>query len=514
MGIYFRIAAALLVVASFSANSAVRTTVKPSAKSVIGDARTGAVSTPNGEISFYGPDKVYELRFNPGDSPGPTIRPQPESTIGKPQFPYGGGAALPNEKVPATKVAVKPSVKVPKKRIFTRFKDVLKANPASIALQAATAGALAAVGWVMDEGTKVVKKPVEGTQYVDPKIAGWCFGTQGYGCTSPNATSDTRAGTPMGAASKGLSEFQNHQSHPVWQTATIEELWCNESTCGMQYVASGRQAFWTFTVFRYGKCDNWDSTTKGCLSTSPQFEPVTATDMATLDPWLNAQGAEWVAGLLRDVCNASNNPAACFEEMKSGAGLQGPASVQGPSSKRTVAYLRPDGTTGTRTTDTSTRFDLSYGDDYFDVNTKTTSKTTEDGQVTSEETTEDTTPVPQTPEQPSEEPDDQEEPDYSFSDSEFPDVKPFYEQKYPDGFSGVWKSKKAEIDNGPFMKFLSGFVPGFSGSCPAFGLDFNISTWANFGHVDFMSLCWVFDFIKIIMMVTTLFTCRALIFGG
>jgi len=64
------------------------------------------------------------------------------------------------------------------------------------------------------------------------------------------------------------------------------------------------------------------------------------------------------------------------------------------------------------------------------------------------------------------------------------------------------------------MQFLQGFVPSFSGSCPSFGLGFNIASWANYGTIQFSSICYVLDFVKIILLVTALFTFRKVTFGG
>ena len=42
----------------------------------------------------------------------------------------------------------------------------------------------------------------------------------------------------------------------------------------------------------------------------------------------------------------------------------------------------------------------------------------------------------------------------------------------------------------------------------------NIASWANYGYQQFGSICYVLDFVKAILMVSALFLCRALIFGG
>jgi hypothetical protein len=193
--------------------------------------------------------------------------------------------------------------------------------------------------------------------------------------------------------------------------------------------------------------------------------------------------------------------------------ITGPAVLSGPITTKTTQTPNADGTTTTRTETTKTDFKLTYGKDYFDVETEKKTTVTEDGQLVSETTEKDETPAQDVADTtPGEE--QQPEPEYTFNDSPFPEVKPFYQQKYPDGLSGVWNQAKADIDNSSFMRFLSSFIPSFSGSCPTFGLNFAIGNMANFGSVDFQSLCYVFDFVKIILLVTAVFAARQLTFGG
>ncbi|MDU9400807.1 hypothetical protein [Pseudomonas sp. zfem003] len=492
MGIYFRFATTILIVfLSLSAHSAVRQTFNPSPQAVIkGTARTGAVSTPNGEIAFYGQEQVFEMtagnRFNSGDSVGPTVRREP-LTSGKVVTPYGEGAYYGTPNPQATKVKVQPVVKVPKTRLITKFKNFVKVSPAQIAFNVASMAAISAVGWVMEEGVK----PGGGKEV-----------------TIVKETPGMVQGLNMPFRGPGASSCAFAYSNPdgvytgngwVYVITTGTPFTTNPFTyvgnCNPRYVSQAQSSQFTVVVSEKSK------------------SPVTDSDMAALDPWLNAQSAAYLSDLLKEVCEGSNNPAGCYAEMKSSGFLSGPASVAGPRSSTTQSYLKPDGTQGTRVTSTSTDFGIKYGDNYFDVSPTTTTTKTEDGTPVSTEIETDTTPLPETPPDPAK-PDESPEPQYSFQDTDFPDVEPFYKQQYPDGLKGVWNSKQKEFKDSAFLKFLSGFVPTFSGVCPSFGLDFNIATWAAFGHLDFMSLCWVFDFIKIIMMVTTVFTCRALIFGG
>jgi len=194
----------------------------------------------------------------------------------------------------------------------------------------------------------------------------------------------------------------------------------------------------------------------------------------------------------------------CLGSYTSDPTLDGPSSVQGP--KTTTTSTGPSGTT---TTTKDTQHDLDYSNpDGVVVRDRTTTTTTEPDGNTTTDTTVDTGPVVGA------KPDDQSDFEGSFTDTPFPEVEPFYEQKYPDGLEGVWASRKAEFEDSAFMDFLGSFVPSFSGSCPGWSVNVNIASWAQFGIHDFQSLCWVFDFVKVVLLVSAAFLCRALIFGG
>ena len=45
-------------------------------------------------------------------------------------------------------------------------------------------------------------------------------------------------------------------------------------------------------------------------------------------------------------------------------------------------------------------------------------------------------------------------------------------------------------------------------------MSFEIASWASFGTHSFGNQCYVFDFVKVILLVTALFTARAITFGG
>ncbi|QYW05737.1 hypothetical protein [Phage silverpheasant213] len=204
-----------------------------------------------------------------------------------------------------------------------------------------------------------------------------------------------------------------------------------------------------------------------------------------------------------DICSGNG---ACMGSYTSEPTLSGPSSVQGPQT--TTTSTGPNGTT---TTTTDVQHDLDYSNpDGVAVRDRTTTTTTDpDGNITTD-TTVDTGPLSVA--NPEEQPDF--DLDGSFSDTPFPEVEPFYQQKYPDGLQGAWNARKAEFEDSAFMDFLSSFIPSFSGSCPGWSMNINIASWASFGIHEFQSLCWVFDFIKVVLLVSAAFLCRALIFGG
>lgn len=501
MGICSRYTAAVLAAVFLSATSqaATRTTFNPSGSSIIPNAvSSSAISLPDGGIGLVGPDRYYELQpgqgFSGGQSVGPTIRPAPVSSIGTPQFPYGPGAALPNVKVPGTvKIPVKPEIKLLKPALISKLKNALKVSPGAIAGQVVVGAALAGVGWVMsDDQTRLQKKsstvdglPSQPASGVSPQsICGVLPASQTLGKITTmqfNGVTYAVYVGPYGTTPSGYDQFRNN---------------CTERNLGYTYNAQG---YWPESGAKVISVDDIV-----VLKTD-----LTESDFDQLGVWASSQTLPWLVDMIKEVCQGSLKPNSCFDEMKSGIKLSGPTSIAGPSFTKSGTYTRPDGSTGTTSSNITTNYTFNYGNTYFDTKTTTTTTNTVDGLPVSTETTEDTTtPQEETP------PDDEEEPSYTFNDSSLPSVDPFYTQKYPDGFQGVWNSAKTDFDNSAFVSFLNSFIPSFSGSCPAFSLSFNIASWANYGTQNFSSLCYILDFVKACIMLGALFLCRAIVFGG
>lgn len=524
MGINYRYALALLALIPALSLGAVRTKVSTSSADVIKAPSSTSLSpdfqTPNGAIHYYGPDKYYSLdsslNAQGGSSIGPTVRPVSGSTVlpgGSTSFPYGPGAYTGGNTNPTIKV--KPKVVVPKARPYAKLKNVLKVSPAQIAGSAIVGAALAGVGWVMSEdNTKVMKKDYS---YDTSLSLFWCGQPNSVYCYSSSPTSN-RYPSPSDAKSPLDTYFCDQYKADG----------CTPSRFKSTMTVNASQAFysWEFprtpdnriirgsmTLYRHGSCKSgfiYIPSTGQCQSeTSTGLTPITDSDLSSLDPWLNQQSADWLSGLIREQCNASSSPNACYDEMRdfSQDSLSGPASAAGPSTTRTTTTTNPDASTSTTTQNTTTNYTFNYGSNYFDTNTTTTTTTSKDGLPVSTETQQDTTTPTDTPEP-------EPEPDYSFSDSPMPDVPSFYTQKYPDGLSGVWNDAKSDFDQSDFMTFLHSFVPSFSGTCPTWSMSFSIGRMVSLGSHEFANLCYVFDFIKVCMLLGAVFLSRSLIFGG
>lgn len=109
-----------------------------------------------------------------------------------------------------------------------------------------------------------------------------------------------------------------------------------------------------------------------------------------------------------------------------------------------------------------------------------------------------------------------EAPEETVSDSPMPDLPELYEQKYKDGLTGVVTAKIAELKQTPLFQLpssLMGDLPS-SGQCPAWQLDLNLSSWANFGIHSIGADCAIWDFAALVVLISAAILCRALIFGG
>ncbi len=404
------------------------------------------------------------------------------------------GAALEGEYIPgeslnkSVPVPIIPRIDFSIPTTINAAKNLLKGGVQGIVLSAALQGMLDSVGAFIDEnGQAVVKQssvdgiPMNGTE-TNP---GW---SPQFICQYIPASQTMGKVNVIDYNGSTYAVYVGY-SDTIPSDYTLFGNNCTQTANGYSPNASG---FWPRSAAKLisSSAINYGGT------------PLTDTQWTSMGQFADGQPADWLAGLLKDVCSAGSNPDSCFESMKSSSSLSGPDSVPGGSTTTTSTYTRPDGTTGTQTTTTTTNYKIKYGDNYFDFSKSVNTTTAQDGKVTSES---------QTDENP--DPTQEEKPQDEFTDSDMPEVPSFYEQQYPDGLKGVWETKKAELDGSAFLQFLRSFIPSFSGTCPSWSLSFDMG-FISFGNHGFGSICYALDFVGIVFLVTAAFTARALIFGG
>lgn len=101
------------------------------------------------------------------------------------------------------------------------------------------------------------------------------------------------------------------------------------------------------------------------------------------------------------------------------------------------------------------------------------------------------------------------------TDSALPDQPKLYTRKYPDGLTGVWTTQKAALLATPLLALTGSMMPTIANASgyPVFIVPVVIGPW-NFGTYDVSPAGYVWDFIKVVVIVSALFLCRALMFGG
>jgi hypothetical protein len=198
---------------------------------------------------------------------------------------------------------------------------------------------------------------------------------------------------------------------------------------------------------------------------------------------------------------------ATVDAIKSGESLTvTPQTVSGPATSPGPVTQTVNNTNNTTTTSTTT-----HNHSYSGPNVTTTTTTTT---VTINNTTNEvidsstTTTEPVMPES-------SDEDEGVPTDTALGEVPQLYEPKYPDGIVGVWNAKKAELLDTSFMDTLSQLMPnvGSVGTCPVWILPLDFEFF-DAGDVDVSVPCWLWDFAKVVIIVSALLLARAIIFGG
>lgn len=189
--------------------------------------------------------------------------------------------------------------------------------------------------------------------------------------------------------------------------------------------------------------------------------------------------------------------------------ITGPSSIQGePVTSTSTGTQTINGQqVPTRTeTKTQTTYNFTTNNNQVTNTTNTTTTTTNTyNQSTGVLISTDTTDKTETPEEKEQ-----------VIDSPLGPVPKLYDQKYPEGLTGVWNGKKAEFSQTGFFTMIDQLTPkvGQAGSCPSWTIDLSWTPGASMGVHQLQPPCMIWPILKTIVIITALFLARALIFGG
>eukprot|EP00456_Euglypha_rotunda_P079652 TRINITY_DN7667_c0_g3_i2.p1 TRINITY_DN7667_c0_g3~~TRINITY_DN7667_c0_g3_i2.p1 ORF type:complete len:448 (-),score=31.78 TRINITY_DN7667_c0_g3_i2:441-1784(-) len=105
--------------------------------------------------------------------------------------------------------------------------------------------------------------------------------------------------------------------------------------------------------------------------------------------------------------------------------------------------------------------------------------------------------------------------DTAFTDPSMPGVPELYEQKYPDGLAGVWEQRWPELQATAFIQGITNMFPqlGDGGTCPDWGMSFDIGAGMNYGSHSFSVPCSLWGVLSLIILTTACFSAWRIIFG-
>lgn len=107
--------------------------------------------------------------------------------------------------------------------------------------------------------------------------------------------------------------------------------------------------------------------------------------------------------------------------------------------------------------------------------------------------------------------------DGDYQPGEFPGTEGLYEKKYENGIQGVLDARYAEVQNSQLFSLVGKLIPTNvpnSGTCSPFSISMNIGQGMNFGGGSIEVPCYVWTFIRVVMLISALLLARRLIFGG
>jgi len=355
--------ALLLSGVSFSAHAATRKYVSmPSDGQVI---RSGRGSSVSGDLLTVPGDPI-EGEYIPSS--------------------YGGGSK-------GTKLPVQPQYQYVKSRTIKGMTNNLRGGVYGVVLGVGLQFLLDQVDGFIDENGQPVKRvPDDGSGYSPgPNDLAWVM-------AHPHTSTPIKAGSPSSVCIAYGKAFAAGYSGVTYVGSSVSGETAYQATCKYQWSQNGTVSSSTSIASRTGDVcpSGYERNGNSCVKTTSSTAPLTDADYDLMEAAAAAKDSEWLKDRLREHCEGSLNPQGCYDSLRENTWLSGPSTLSEPGPTTTTV-----GPSGTTITNSSTKIDITYGDNYYDYRTtKTTTKTNPDGTTeTTTETDPDTEePVEQKPE--------------------------------------------------------------------------------------------------------------------
>lgn len=150
-----------------------------------------------------------------------------------------------------------------------------------------------------------------------------------------------------------------------------------------------------FTLYRLGSCEagyTYSESKRQCVRPGAPM-PLTDADYQLLEQAAIAKDSPFIRDLIKQTCEGSLNPSACFDDIADNPALTGPATLQGPTTNSTTNWVDGNGVAHQTITNNRVDYKITYGPTYYDYSKKVTTTKTTDGQQTEQTTEEETEEV-------------------------------------------------------------------------------------------------------------------------
>lgn len=293
-------------------------------------------------------------------------------TPGSPPYAFNDSRSW-DQPVSTQSGRVKVPVKTDRKYGFPSFraglKNALKLNPARVIGNAVVAGAVGAVGWIMSGDNTTLQKPEY--SYDSSLTLFWCGESRVLYCDGRHAMTQ-RYPSPSDAK-PALDDFYCSQygskCAPGSVTSTIS-ISGNQATYNWKFPVVGQSYSLRggSTLYRHGACSAgfiYVNATGQCQSTTPQFAPVTDSDIDGLVSGITSPGD--ASAIAPDVI--SSVPGSY--DYPDGYDFSGPESITGDPVVTTTTTP-----SGTEVSTSTPSYSFDYSTNPLSITTTTTNTTT------------------------------------------------------------------------------------------------------------------------------------------